>query len=277
MSLIGIARLSLPLGALGLSLTGCFDADVSINGNEGVPLSELEMVGAAPTELLLAASDNIVITEGNELTIEVEGSDQATEAVRFVLDGDLLGITRKEEFWGLDQSATIKITMPAPEEITITGSGNIEASTLSEANEISILGSGALRTETASASTIAITLGGSGSAKLGSVKAQKVEINIGGSGSVEMAGTTDELDISLGGSGSARLSDLSADDAEISILGSGGVSLQSDGKVQADIMGSGSVKVAGNAACTQNALGSGSLICTKSVADAEMPDEENAE
>ncbi|MEL7199399.1 MAG: DUF2807 domain-containing protein [Pseudomonadota bacterium] len=254
----------LPLAALSMGLASCFDVDVTINGEEGVPLSELEMAGAAPTELLLAGSDTIIITEGDELAIDVEGPNEAVEAVRFVLDGDLLGVTREEEFWNLDESATIRITMPSPEDITITGSGNIEAGALTAASDISILGSGSLIAQSAAASDIDVTMGGSGSAELGSVQAQKVEISVGGSGSVSMEGTTEELEVNLAGSGGARLADLKADDVQVSVLGSGSAKLQSDGTVEADIMGSGSVSVSGSATCTENAMGSGSLICKAS-------------
>lgn len=227
---------------LALGLAGCFDMDVTINGQEGVPLSELDMSGAAPTEIVLAASDDVVITKGDTLSIEVEGSEEAKAAVRFVRDGDLLGITRDEALWDDDDKATIRVTMPAPSEAVITGSGNITADALAENSQVSILGSGSFSGADAELTSL--------------------DINIGGSGSVTAAGTTERLELNLGGSGSANLSALKADDAEISIAGSGSVSLQSDGKVEANIMGSGSVKVTGTAKCTENAMGSGSLVCS---------------
>lgn len=226
---------------LSLSLAGC-DMDVTINGQEGVPLAELDMGGTAPTEILLAASDDVILTKGDTLSIEVEGSDDAKAAVRFVRDGDLLGVTRDGDVWDYDDKATIRVTMPAPSEAVITGSGNIKAETLADTSQISILGSGSF-----SGANAEIT---------------SLDVNIGGSGSVAASGTTERLELNLGGSGSANLSGLKADDAEISIAGSGSVSLQSDGKVEANIMGSGSVKVDGTAKCTENSMGSGSLVCS---------------
>ncbi|KEO89474.1 hypothetical protein EH31_12575 [Erythrobacter longus] len=247
------ALTSLPLA---LGLAGCFDVDMTINGEEGVPLSELDIVGASPVELVLAGSDNVILTHGDTLSIDVEGSDEAVAALRFVLDEKTLGIMREGDMWDGSDAATIRITMPAPSEIVITGSGNIEAQDLAENADISILGSGDFTGGDAEVNSLEVNIGGSGSAKFGTLTAQSLEVTLGGSGSAE------RLEVNLGGSGGADLSGFKADDAEISIAGSGSVSLQSDGEVEANILGSGSVSVKGDAKCTENAAGSGSLTCS---------------
>ena len=247
---------------MALGLAGCFDVDVKINGQEGVPLSQVDTSGAAPVELVLAASDNVIVTQGDTLSIDVEGSDDAVAAVRFIVDGDLLGITRDEDFWDESDQATIRITMPAPREVTITGSGDIQAQGLADNAKVSVLGSGNFTGADTQATSLDVNIGGSGSVKFGTLAVDSMDVNLGGSGSVSAAGTTQRLELNLGGSGSASLSKLKADDAEISIAGSGSVSLQSDGTVEANILGSGSVNVKGSAKCTENAMGSGSLSCS---------------
>lgn len=254
-----LALTTLPLA---LALAGCFDMDVTINGEEGVPLSELDMVGAAPVELVLAGSDNVILTQGDTLSIDVEGSDEAVAALRFVLDEKTLGIMREGDMWDGSDAATIRVTMPAPSEIVITGSGNIEARDLAENADISILGSGDFTGGDAEVNSLEVNIGGSGSAKFGTLTAQSLEVTLGGSGSVSASGSAERLEVNLGGSGGADLSGFKADDAEISIAGSGSVSLQSDGEVEANILGSGSVSVKGDAKCTENAAGSGSLSCS---------------
>jgi Putative auto-transporter adhesin, head GIN domain len=245
-----------------LGLSACFDVDVKINGKEGVPLSELDTSGASPVELVLAASDNLVLTEGDTLSIDVEGSDEAVAAVRFVIDGDVLGVTREDDLWDENDQATIRITMPAPRDVVITGSGNIQAQGLADNAEVSILGSGNYTGGDTEVSSLDVNVAGSGSAKFGAVTTERLEVNLGGSGGVSATGTADNLDLTIAGSGSADFSGLKADDAEISIAGSGSANLQSDGAVEANIMGSGSVKVDGSAKCTENAMGSGSLRCS---------------
>lgn len=252
-----LAPLSLALG-----LAGCFDVDVTINGQEGVPLSDLDLGGTPPVELVLAASDNVILTEGDTLSIDIEGSDEAVAAVRFVIDDNLIGVTRDEDLWDENNQATIRITMPAPREVTITGSGSVRAQGLSDNAEVSVLGSGSYTGGDTQVSALDINIGGSGSAKFGKLTTERLDINLGGSGSVSATGTADRLELNLGGSGGADLSGLKAEDAEVSLAGSGSVSLQSDGKVEANILGSGSVRVDGSAECTENAMGSGSLQCS---------------
>ncbi|MEM1051733.1 MAG: DUF2807 domain-containing protein [Pseudomonadota bacterium] len=247
---------------LALGLTGCFDMDVTINGEKGVPLSDLDLGGTAPVELVLAASDNVILTEGETLSIDVEGSDDAIAAVRFVLDDNTIGVTREEDFWDESDQATIRITMPAPTEVVITGSGNIEAQGLADDAQVSVLGSGSFTGGDTELNSLDINIGGSGSAKFGTLTASTLEINLGGSGSVSASGGAERLELNLAGSGGANLSALKADDADVTLAGSGSVRFQSDGAVDADIMGSGSVIVSGSATCTENAMGSGSLRCS---------------
>ncbi|MEM7781503.1 MAG: head GIN domain-containing protein [Pseudomonadota bacterium] len=233
-------------------LAGC-NSSATINGEEGVPLSELDQSGAAPTELVVAGSDKVIVTEAETLSITVEGDDEAVERVRFVRDGDLIGVTREGGDWGGSGSAVVRIAMPAPRELVLGGSGEVEAETI--------------------ASEAEVVIGGSGSMSIARIDAEDLEVTIGGSGSVKAAGSTKALELTIGGSGSANFGKLTADTAEISIGGSGSVSLMSDGEVEASIGGSGSIDVTGSAECTLDSFGSGSLNCrpgkTKTKADAE--------
>lgn len=235
--------------AIGSGLAGCNTSiDMSINGEEGVPLAELDMAGAPPDELVVTSGDTVIISEGDTLDISVEGDDEAVAQLRFVRDGDLLGITREEGSWEDSGKAVVRVTMAAPRELLIGGSGSIEAASI--ANEAEI------------------TIGGAGSVKVAKVDAAALELAIGGTGEVKAAGKAKKLEIAIGGSGTVDFSELKADDAEISIGGSGDVKLQSDGTVEANIGGSGDIYVTGTAKCTLNSFGSGNLECKPAGSDA---------
>lgn len=227
--------------ALAATLAGCDGGDVEINGQKGVPLSEIEIAGPPPTNVFLASGDDVIVTEGDTFAIKVEGSD--TESLRFVRDDEVIGITRADG-WnsGAGSKATIRITMPAPKEIVIGGSGTVKAQGL--------------------ASEADINIGGSGTVEFTSFNGQTLGINIGGSGTVRGSGTAKELEVLIGGAGEIDMPGLKADQAEITIGGSGDVAFASDGTVEANIGGAGDVKVTGNAKCTVNAFGSGTLTCT---------------
>ncbi|HSJ78149.1 MAG TPA: head GIN domain-containing protein [Erythrobacter sp.] len=236
-----ILKFAAPMVVLALSstaLAGCDGSDISINGKEGVPLSEVEIAGPPPSELVLSSGDTVILTEGETFAIKVEGQD--TESLRFVRDSEVIGITRTDG-WSGNQTATIRITMPPPSEVVIAGSGTVQAQSLASTSEISI--------------------GGSGTISFTNVAAERLDVNIGGSGKVTGAGTAKRLEINIGGSGDVELAGLKADSAEVSIGGAGDVAFASDGTVEANIAGSGDVKVAGSAKCTVNAFGSGRLTC----------------
>lgn len=234
----------LPLAtlAIGAALSGCGDTDVSINGKEGVPLAELDMSGPAPDEIVVTSGDKVIISQGETLAVTVEGDDEAVSRLRFVRDGDMLGVTRENGSWGDSESAVIRVTMALPRELVIGGSGEIETPAIAEDAEA--------------------TIGGSGTIRLGSVAAERLEVSIGGAGDISGSGTAKSLEITIGGSGNADFAELTADDVEISIGGSGDVKLRSDGQVEANIGGSGNVSVVGKAKCTLNSFGSGSLNCS---------------
>lgn len=231
-----------PLGWLALvsaGLAGCEGANMEINGQEGVPLSDIELAGAPPSEVVLSSGDTVIVTDGSDFTITAEGPDADT--LRFVRDGEVIGVTRPNG-WDGDSNATVRITMPPPKQLVIAGGGTIKAQSLASASEISI--------------------GGAGTVEFGQIAAEKLGINIGGSGTVRGAGTVRTLEVLIGGSGDVELAGLKADTAEVSIGGSGDVAFASDGTVEANIGGAGDVNVAGNAKCTINAFGSGTLTCT---------------
>jgi hypothetical protein len=241
--------------ALGAAVAGCDRVNIEVDGfkTDGVPLSELDMSGDPPTSLAMLGPDTVIISEGDSLNIDVEGDDSAVEALRFTFEDGMLGITRDFDLKS-NGNATVRVTMPAPEDLSMAGSGRIESFGMAGKAEIN--------------------LGGSGSVAIDEFSAERLDINIGGSGDVTGKGVAERLDVNIGGSGNVRLEELKVDRAEINIAGSGDVRFSSDGRVEANILGSGDVTVTGNAKCEVNALGSGSLHCDNSAASNDDADAE---
>jgi carbon monoxide dehydrogenase subunit G len=236
----GIAPAAIAILSLGLS--GC-DMNVNINGgtSDGVPLAELDMTGDAPTDLVVAGPDKVIITEGETLDITVDGDTDAVAALRFELKEGTLSIGREDDSWDNKGSTTVNITMPKPESLTIGGAGRIETPTV--------------------ASKADVNIGGSGFVSIAELDSETLDINIGGSGEVTGTGKVAELDITIGGNGDIKFANVQVDDADITIGGSGNAEFASDGTVDATIGGSGTINVVGNAKCDLNAFGSGTLKC----------------
>lgn len=224
---------------------GC-DGKVSFNGGEGKPLAELDLSGAPPQELVLAGPDEVRVTTGDKLAITVEGDPEARDQLRFSLKDGSLAIHRQDRPFATDRrTAIINVTMPAPREVVMAGSGRIAATTLASAAEVTVAGSGTIETSALAAETLDLT--------------------IAGSGNFRAAGTARQLDLTIAGSGSAQMDGLRVDQAKVSIAGSGNAAFTSDGTVDASIMGSGEVRVKGRARCTVSAMGSGKLVCESPV------------
>ena len=237
--------------AAGAMLAGC-DGHVLIGDTNGVPLAELDTSGAAPTELAVVGPDNVVVTKGSKLDIDVSGDQAAVDALRFSLEDGTLGISRERNSGKDLGRATVRVTMPSLTALTVAGSGSVEVAEVTGSAEV--------------------TIAGSGNAKIAKVDATRLDLTIAGSGDVEAAGGVETLDMTVAGSGSGRMAGLRVDNADISVVGSGSAEFDSDGKVDASIMGSGSVTVNGSASCTVSAMGSGKLNCragaTRKAADA---------
>lgn len=251
-----LARRVAPIAALAFAaaLSGCAYMD-SLEEVEGVALSEFDMSGNPPTDIVLAGSDKVVITDGDMLEITLDGSAEAGEAMRFHRDGDRLSIARDSQVFDGSGSAIVRIAMPAPQELTVAGSGTIEAASMTRDASIEIAGSGRI--------------------EVANIEAENLEVEIAGSGKVKAVGNTERLSVEIAGSGNVQLGELMADDVSVEIAGSGNVELASNGTVDAEIAGSGDIVVTGTATCTLDSAGNGSLRCQPGpqAADAAGSDE----
>ncbi|WP_228766198.1 head GIN domain-containing protein [Pelagerythrobacter aerophilus] len=228
--------------------TGC-NGSININGSDGVPLSELDLTGKTPTEVVAAGPDSVIVTRGETLAIDVSGDREAVDALRFTLDDETLGIMRENENWSsTDGRATVRVTLPRLEKLVVAGSGTVEADMIDGNAEV--------------------TIAGSGSANTAQVDADVLEVNIAGSGTYRAAGRATTLELNIAGSGEAEMERLKVDKADITIAGSGDAAFASDGTVEASIMGSGDVSVTGSASCTISSMGSGTLKCSSAAATA---------
>lgn len=256
LSRIGKAIAPLAVIALGLGLSAC-DGKVTINGEEGKKLAELDLSGPAPTEIALFGPDEVRVVKGDKLAIAVEADDETKEQLRFSLKDGTLGIMRGDKLFGsTSKIAIVTVTMPDPKEVVMGGSGKIVTGALDPDAKVTVLGSGTIES--------------------GGLTSKALDLNILGSGSYKASGTVSALDVTVLGSGQVQLDSLKADKVEVEVMGSGSTSLASDGTVSAKIMGSGNVSVKGQAKCTVSAMGSGTLTCESGPATVVNDDDKAA-
>ena len=227
--------------AMAAGVAAC-DGNISINGEKGKPLAEIDLTGTPPQELVLLGPDEVRVTQGDRLAITVEGDKAVTDRLRFTLKDGTLGVLREGKSIDTGSAkAVVNVTMPAPKTLTMAGSGKISAAALAKEAKVTIAGSGDIETP--------------------SITSDKLDLTIAGSGSYRGAGNVTALEVSIVGSGSAEMDALKTEKADLTIAGSGNSAFASDGEVKAKIMGSGSVTVRGRARCTVESMGSGKRVC----------------
>ncbi|QGN54907.1 head GIN domain-containing protein [Novosphingobium sp. Gsoil 351] len=255
MSLKSLLRGVAPLAALALAAAasgGCDKLHVSLDGEEGKKLADLDLTGAPPSEVTLLGPDTVRISQGDKLAISVDGDSDTADQMRFTLKNGTLGILRKNGKWSGGETVTINVTMPAPRKLTMAGSGKMFSPGLAgDSARVTVAGSGTVETE--------------------SVATDSLKVDIAGSGSYRAAGTAKTLKLTIAGSGDARLDALKVEEAKVDIAGSGDSAFASDGTVKANIMGSGEVRVIGRATCKVTSMGSGRLVCTPAASAGTKP------
>ena len=146
MSLKSFLRGMAPLAAIALAAAasgGCDKLDVSLNGEEGKKLADLDLTGTPPSEVALLGPDTVRIVQGDTLAISVAGDPAASDAIRFTLKDGTLGILRKGRKSSDGATATIDVTMPAPRKLVMAGSGKIVSPALAgDSARVTIAGSG---------------------------------------------------------------------------------------------------------------------------------------
>ena len=255
MSLKSLLRGMAPLAAIALAAAasgGCDKMHVSLNGEEGKKLADLDLTGAAPSEVALLGPDTVRIVQGDKLAISVDGDPEVAGRMRFTLKDGSLGIMREGGKWSGDEVVTVNVTMPAPKKLVMAGSGKIFSPSLAS-------------------DSARVTVAGSGTVETDAVVTDSLKVDIAGSGSYRAVGTAKTLKLTIAGSGDARLDALKVEDARVDIVGSGDSAFASDGTVRAKIMGSGEVRVIGRATCKVTAMGSGKLICEPAASAGAKP------
>lgn len=237
--------------ALGLAATACNNgAGLAPGLSDGVPLADLDTSGPAPTRVVLAGADTVIVNEGAALTITADGDADAVAALRFSLEDGTIAVMRERDAKPKGV-ATVTIAMPPARELVLAGSGAIRAATMTDSAEINLAGSGRVAVSRVAASSL--------------------RVNLMGSGTLDAAGTARQLDFNLAGSGRMASPRLKVDTASVTIAGSGGGEFASDGSVEARIAGSGEVTVNGRATCKISAAGSGKIICRGADGGASTP------
>ena len=170
----------------------------------------------------------VFITVGPKASLVLEADSEILSRTRTEVDDDgVLRIRQRggHDGWGRRGDVTAYITVPALKvarvsgsgllkvtglnggqtELSISGSGNVEADGKLERLDIEISGSGSAKMESLVVGDAEVSISGSGSAIV-DVR-ESLDVRVSGSGSVRYLGQPKDIDTSISGSGSVRRRD----------------------------------------------------------------------
>lgn len=192
-----------------------------------------------------AGSFNVYFSQSAENEIKIEADENLMRYITTDVENGVLKIrTRKGINIRPSQDVKVFVTSPQYEEISLAGSGNIEA-----------------QSRLTSSGRIKFSIAGSGDIKIPDIDAPKVEVHIAGSGKVQAVGNTKDVEVHVAGSGDVLFKELKSENAEIHIAGSGNVWVYSSMKLDVHVAGGGDIHYYGNPADIKSKMaGSGNLI-----------------
>ena len=190
-----------------------------------------------------ALSGDVFISLGNTFSVELEGDRDYLREVKTELVGNELRIRRDKWFDSGNRRVTVRITMPALEGISVSGSGRVTVNDPLRGDELEV------------------AISGSGRALLRDVALGEVECSISGSGSLNIDGngTIRELDLSISGSGGYQGETTGINVLEARISGSGSCNCNVKEMLRASISGSGNIFYSGNPKIDASVSGSGKV------------------
>lgn len=231
-----------------IPLAGCYTE----RGSGQVALASHDLAGFDRVSLV---GDGELAVGAGAFGVTVSAEDNVMPSLTVEVDGDTL-VLRRDSDWSDGVRPTFPIefmvTMPALDELRVSGSGAASVRDLAAAGELvlTVAGSGSIRADSVRAASIVAEVEGSGTVSVDGVDLVRLASRIDGAGRVTATGRADELSVDIGGSGLHRSTSLRAASADVEIAGSGQALVWVEGALDVQINGSGTVTYRGDAAVT---------------------------
>ncbi len=230
------------LAAATLAITAC-----NING-DGPVLLRNDLSGETTadvrdldgfTEIDMAGSGDLLVTEGDSFEIEVTTDSALQEYVTTEVVGNTLRIEQHYSIIGASPSVAVSVTVPDLTRLDVSGA--------SEATVRSV-----------TAESLDVGISGAGDIDL-AADAQRLTISVTGAGTVTAHGTVDSGSVTVSGAGGINGEDMTIADATVSVSGAGSVKVRVRQSLDAHVSGAGNVVYYGDPTVTKDISGAGSI------------------
>jgi len=170
----------------------------------GIPASETRELPPF-NRVELAGGNQVTIRVGGEQSVVVHADDNILDRVTTRVSGGKLSIGNEAGGFTTSNPMRVDVTVPAVDELTLSGSGTIGAEGV-DVDELTIAlsGSGAV-SASGLAQHVAVELNGSGDVQLQDLVGQDVRARLTGTGRIAVH-VTESLDASVPGTGSIEYS-----------------------------------------------------------------------
>ncbi|MEQ1746996.1 MAG: head GIN domain-containing protein [Saprospiraceae bacterium] len=183
---------------------------------------------------------SVEVRVGDKYAVEVHAQENLLPILRTeVVDGSLQ-IYFSENVSNTDD-LLVKITAPAYEGLSVSGSADMEVLSRLKGNELYL------------------AVSGSGSVSLPEADVSALNCDIAGSGTLEVSGRAQIATFEISGSGDINAEGLEANTGKANIAGSGSLKCNMKESLKANIAGSGDIYYTGSASVETSVAGSGTV------------------
>jgi hypothetical protein len=198
----------------------------SLTGSGSLVTEEYDLDGF--TAVRAGSAFNVMITQGDEYSVQVTADDNLGENLVVETRGDALVLELRQPTL-IFRNVTLRadITMPTLEAVDVSGAPTGTFTGFSTDGEFQAQASGASTIE-------------------GDIEANDVRVDASGASNVILSGSTQTLDVQASGASRADLSDLTAVDVRADSSGASTVRVNVSGELDADASGASTVEFSGN-------------------------------
>ena len=197
--------------------------------------------------LYVGTSADVRYVAGQDAKAVITGP--ADEIDDIVVDGGWIHHQDSRWHWGFwnwngdGQPVHIVVTAPQVTDAGVGGSGHLDLGRLTQDRlQLSVSGSGSLDAS-GQFKSLGLSVSGSGFGRLGQISAGDMTANLSGSGQIKADGAAETLHLGVSGSGGADLGDVTVQDADAHLAGSGWAKLSPKRSADISVSGSGSVRL----------------------------------
>jgi hypothetical protein len=226
----------LPLVLIVALTVACSRLTDFVPGGDGITPSDTiiteERDVSGFTGIDMSTFGKVVITQGEDESLTIKGSDNVVPLVKTTVRGGVLAIELDKNINPLgvnnaEEVLSFTITVKDLSSLTISGLAEVEMGSLST-------------------STLTLDMSGAGHVQLSGLAAEDVDITMSGLGGVEVAGEASNATINISGAGEVNAGDLKCQTADVDISGLGTATVWVTDELTGTISGAGNVRYYGD-------------------------------